>query len=134
MAWFRLWLGVAPYAIWRGGLRLAGLPDSAETTWIASELVRGSSRDIAEAGRQLGRFDARPWLGEVRPPAAVVVTRRDRSVPPRWQRALASGLQAPVFDSPGDHFASGLEIEGFNKALLAALAHVAPRAAVPEAA
>jgi pimeloyl-ACP methyl ester carboxylesterase len=135
MASFRLWLGVAPYAIWRGGLRLAGLPDSAETTWIASELIRGSSRDIAEAGRELGRFDARPWLGEIRQSSAVVLTRKDKAVPPRWQRSLASGLGAPVFESPGDHFASGLEIEGFNRALLAALAHVAPAgAAVPRAA
>ena len=124
MAWFRLWLGLAPYEIWRGGLRLVGLPDSAETTWMASELVRGSSRDIAEAGRELGRFDARPWLGEIRQPAAVVVTTQDRSVPPRWQRALANGLGARVFESPGDHFAAGAEPEGFNAALLAALEHL----------
>src|SRR5215218_4558968 len=112
MAFFRLLLGVAPYEFWRGGLRAVGLPDSAETTWVASELVRGSSRDIAEAGRELGRFDARPWLGEVRAPAAVVVTREDRAVPPRWQRKLAAGLGAPVFESPGDHLASGQEPEG----------------------
>jgi len=124
MAWFRLWLGIAPYEIWRNGLRLIGMPDSATTTWMASELVRGNSRDIAEAGRELGRFDARPWLGEIHAPAAVVLTREDRAVPPRWQRALASGLGAPVFESPGDHFAAGTEPEGFNAALLAALAHV----------
>ncbi len=90
-----LWLGLAPYEIRRGGLRLAGLRDSAETTWVASELVRGSSRDIAEAGRELGGFNARPWLGEIRQPAAVVLTKDDRGVPPRWQRALAKGLGAP---------------------------------------
>jgi 3-oxoadipate enol-lactonase len=125
MAWVRLWLGVAPYELWRGGLRLAGLPDSPETTWVASELVRGSSRDIAEAGRELGRFDARPWLGEVSPPAAVVVTTADRAVPPRWQRALAAGLRASVFESPGDHLACAVEPEGFNRALLSALGHLA---------
>ena len=124
MAWFRLWLGLAPYEIWRGGLRLIGMPDSAATTWMASELVRGSSRDIAEAGRELGRFDARPWLGEIDQPAAVVVTSQDKAVPPRWQRALAKGLSARTFDSPGDHFAAGAEAEGFNAALLAALEHV----------
>ena len=124
MAWFRLWLGIAPYEIWRNGLRLIGMPDSATTTWMASELVRGNSRDIAEAGRELGRFDARPWLGEVSQPAAVVVTREDKAVPPRWQRSLAKGLGAPTFDSPGDHFACGEEPERFNAALLAALDHV----------
>ena len=124
MSWFRLWLGIAPYELWRGGLRLVGMPDDATTTWMAAELVRGSARDIAEAGRELGRFDARPWLGEIAQPAAVVVTRDDRAVPPRWQRSLAKGLGAPTFDSPGDHFACGLQPEPFNRALLAALAHV----------
>jgi pimeloyl-ACP methyl ester carboxylesterase len=124
MAWLRLWLGLAPYEIWRNGLRLVGMPDSATTTWMAAELVRGSSRDVAEAGRELGRFDARPWLGEIRQPAAVVVTRDDRAVPPRWQRALAKGLGAPTFECPGDHFACGEQPEGFNAALLAALDRV----------
>ena len=134
MSLFRLWLGLAPYEIWRGGLRLAGLPDTPETTWIASELVRGSSRDIAEAGRELGRFDARPWLREIRQPAAVVLTRDDHAVPPRWQRALAAGLGAPVFESPGDHFACAREADGFNRTLLAALEHVSARREVPAAA
>ena len=128
MAWLRMWLGIAPYSLWRAGLRLVGLPDSATTTWMAAELVRGAARDIAEAGRELGRFDARPWLGEIAQPSAVVLTRDDRAVPPRWQRSLASGLGARVFESPGDHFAAGTEPEGFNAALLAALAHVADAA------
>jgi pimeloyl-ACP methyl ester carboxylesterase len=134
MAWLRLWLGLAPYELWRGGLRLSGLPDSPETTWVASELVRGSSRDIAEAGRELGRFDARPWLREIAVPAAVVLTKDDRAVPPRWQRDLATGLGAPVFETPGDHFAAAQEVEGFNRALLGAVDHVAQRASFPAAA
>jgi pimeloyl-ACP methyl ester carboxylesterase len=129
MAWLRLWLGLAPYELWRGGLRAIGMPDSPTTTWMAAELVRGSSRDVAEAGRELGRFDARAWLSEISVPAAVVVTRNDHAVPPRWQRDLAAGLRAPTFDSPGDHFACGNEPEGFNRALLGALARVAARPA-----
>jgi len=132
MAWFRLWLGIAPYGIWRSGLRLAGLPDTATTTWMAAELVRGSARDVAEAGRELGRFDARPWLADIRQRAAVVVTRDDHAVPPRWQRGLASGLGARTFETPGDHFACGEHPETFNAALLAALDHVA-RSAAPAA-
>ena len=131
MSWLRLWLGLAPYGVWRGGLRLVGLADGSTATWMASELTRGSSRDIAEAGRELGRFDARPWLGEIRQPAAVVLTREDRAVPPHWQRELASGLGARVFESPGDHFAAGEEPEGFNPVLLAALEHVGAAASAP---
>jgi pimeloyl-ACP methyl ester carboxylesterase len=131
MAFWRLVLALAPYSLWRTGLRAAGLPDNAHTTWATSELVRGSARDIAEAGRELGRFDARPWLGELRLPAAVVVTKRDRAVPPAWQRDLARRLNAPAFESPGDHLASSTHIEGFNAALLAALAHVAQEVSSP---
>jgi 3-oxoadipate enol-lactonase len=121
MAAWRLALAVAPYGLWRAGLRAAGLPDSAQTTWATGELVRGSARDIAEAGRELGRFDARPWLGEIRAPAAVVVTMRDRAVPPAWQRDLARRLGAAVTESPGDHLASTTHVSGFNAALLEAL-------------
>jgi 3-oxoadipate enol-lactonase len=125
MALLRLMLGLFPTGAWNTLLRAAGLPPSPQRSWVAAELSRGSARDIAEAGRELGRFDARPWLREITQPAAVVVTTKDRAVPPRWQRALAAGLSAPAFDSPGDHFAAGEEPEGFNAALLRALAHVA---------
>jgi pimeloyl-ACP methyl ester carboxylesterase len=123
MAFWRLVLALAPYGAWRAGLRLAGLPDTAETTWATGELVRGSARDIAEAGRELGRFDARPWLGEIRPPAAVVVTTKDRAVPPKWQHDLASRLGARVVESRGDHL-DAIHPE-FTRALLAALRTVA---------
>ena len=39
--------------------RPARLP---ETAWALSEMMRHSARDIVEAGRELGRFDSRPWL------------------------------------------------------------------------
>ena len=77
----RATLGVFPNAAWRGGLRAAGFPDSPVTTWYAAELTRGSAKDIAEAGRELGRYDGRPWLPTVKVPAAVVVTVEDKAVP-----------------------------------------------------
>ena len=42
LAVVRFTLGLAPDIAWRRGLRLAGFPDSATTTWITSELTRGS--------------------------------------------------------------------------------------------
>jgi 3-oxoadipate enol-lactonase len=103
MGGLRLVLNVFPTGAWRTALRAGGLKDSATTTWIASELARGSSRDIAEAGRELGRFDSRPWLGSLDIPTAVLVTARDRSVPPRKQRDLAERLRARAFEIEGDH-------------------------------
>ena len=125
MAVWRLILGIAPYSVFRGTLRAAGMPDSAETTWAAGELVRGSARDIAEAGRELGRFDARDWLGEVHAPAAVVVTARDRAVPPAFQRDLARRLGAAIIESKGDHLDTNRP--EFTRALLAALDRVTAR-------
>jgi pimeloyl-ACP methyl ester carboxylesterase len=119
MAGLRFALGLAPWGLWRAGLRASGLPQSDATSWATGELVRGSARDIAEAGRELGRFDARPWLADLTMPAAVVVTTRDRAVPPRWQRDLATRLGATVFEAPFDHVeAPGRE--EFTRALLAA--------------
>ena len=103
MGGLRLLMTLFPTSGWRVGLRVAGFPDDQTTTWIAAELSRGASRDLAEAGRELGRFDARPWLGDVSLPSAVVVTARDKSVLPRKQRKLAELLGARRYEFPGDH-------------------------------
>jgi pimeloyl-ACP methyl ester carboxylesterase len=136
MSGVRLLLGLAPAAFWRRMLRALGGTDDATTTWHASELARGSAVDLAEAGRELGRFDARPWNATLDVPAAVVVTRDDTSVPPDRQRELAAGLRSPVFESPGNHGAVTTEAREFNPVLLAALASVAEREphALPRAA
>ncbi len=51
---------------WRAGFRRVGISDTRDAAWLQSELMRHSARDIAEAGRELGRFDSRPWLGHDR--------------------------------------------------------------------
>jgi pimeloyl-ACP methyl ester carboxylesterase len=125
LALIRLALGLSPIALWRRMLRLAGFPDSPVTTWTTAELSRGSSVDIAEAGRELSRFDSRSWVGDLVPPAAVVVTTRDQGVPPDRQRRLAQRLDAPTFEVDGDHGACVAKAREFNRALLDALEAVA---------
>jgi pimeloyl-ACP methyl ester carboxylesterase len=132
LAVIRLLLGLAPDTLWRRGLRLAGFPDSPITSWTTAELTRGSSVDLAEAGRELQGYDSRPWIGSLRAPAAVVVTTRDGGVPPAHQRELARLLDAPAFEVDGDHGACITKADEFNAALLDAIGHV--RAAAPEAA
>ncbi len=123
MGLLRIVLALSPIELWRRALIRWGLPDSELTDWIAAELSRGSARDLAEAGRELGRFDSRPWIGSLGAPTAVVLTSRDRSVPPRLQRDLAAAARhAPVFEVPADHFAVSQATERFNAALLRALA------------
>jgi len=128
----RVATGLWSVRVWRRVLLRWGLPDTPQTTWIAAELTRGSPVDLAEAGRELSRFDGRPWIGSLERPSAVVVTTRDTSVPPRLQRELAAALRAPTFDVPAGHFAVTEATDGFNEALLAAIAAVrGPESADP---
>jgi 3-oxoadipate enol-lactonase len=127
MGGLRLVLNLFPTSAWRGALRAGGFKDNQTTTWIASELSRGSSRDLAEAGRELGRFDSRPWVGALDIPAAVVVTARDRSVPPRKQRELAERLRATRIEDQGDHDSVVVRGREFAAVLIDALAAVAEK-------
>lgn len=131
MAGLRLLLGLAPEAIWRRVTTLMGSEGGLAPTWQAGELTRGSAVALAEAGRELGRFDARPWNRDLTVPAAVVITRDDTSVPPAKQRALAASLGGvPTFEAPGTHGAVTLLPDTFNPVLVEALAAVGARAGV----
>ncbi len=116
-----LTLSVAPRATWRWGLGRAGIAESERTVWVQSELMRHSASDLAEAGRELGRFDSRPWLGSVELPFAVVITTRDEAVPVPKQRALAEACRARVFEAPIRHMEITIRGPDYNPALLRAL-------------
>jgi len=122
-----LMLTVAPRATWRAGLSRAGMRDSPQTAWVLSEMMRHSVPDIVEAGRELGRFDSRPWLRPLPIPAAVVLTARDSAVPPRKQRELATALGADVLEAPINHLEITTKGETYNPVLLQALAAVGGR-------
>ncbi|MDP9436253.1 MAG: alpha/beta hydrolase, partial [Actinomycetota bacterium] len=126
MGGLRLLLGLFPTGAWRTGLRLAGTP-SADSAWVAGELARGSARDLAEAGRELGRFDSSGWAGELAPPGAVVLTTRDRLVPPRKQCALAAALRVEPHVLDADHDACSIDVVAFVGALGQALRAVQGR-------
>jgi pimeloyl-ACP methyl ester carboxylesterase len=114
-------LSLAPRTFWRLGFRRARIPQNQRTVWVQSELMRQSARDIAEAGRELGRFDSRPWLGGVRAPLAHVITTRDQLVPVRKQRELAAAGGGPVFEAPIDHLDVVTRADEYNPRLLEAV-------------
>jgi pimeloyl-ACP methyl ester carboxylesterase len=114
-------LSLAPRLFWRWGFRRSGLPNNPRTLWIQSELMRHLARDIAEAGRELGRFDSRPWLPSVEVPFAVVITTRDEAVPVYKQRELAAAARAQVFEAPITHLEVVSRADAFNPPLLRAL-------------
>jgi 3-oxoadipate enol-lactonase len=94
--------------------------------WFAGELARGAPWDIAEAGREMGRYDARGWLREVRVPAAVVATNHDVLVPISRQRTLARALGAPVIEIDAGHLVALTNPRQLNGAIQGALEIVAP--------
>ena len=120
-------LSVAPRATWSAGFKRLKVPVSPTTSWWLSEMMRHSAHDLAEAGRELSRFDSRPWLREVSIPAASVITTRDQSVAPDKQRELSAVIGGPAFDAPIDHLEVSAQNEEFNTALLEALATVTAR-------
>jgi pimeloyl-ACP methyl ester carboxylesterase len=114
-------LSVAPRQFLRWGLKRTGMPVNERTIWVQSELMRNSARDVAEAGRELGRFDSRPWLSTVKPPIAVLVTTRDEAVPPAKQRELAAAAGGPVLEAPIRHLEVVTHGPDYNPVLLQAL-------------
>jgi hypothetical protein len=126
MGAFGLTLAMAPRATWRRGFQRLGIPESPRSVWLQSEMMRASARDIAEAGRELGRFDSRPWAGSVRARTAVVVTTKDSAVRPAKQRELAAAFGAQVFEAPITHLEVATQAAVYNPVLLEAIAAVGP--------
>jgi len=126
-------LSLSPRRFWRIGMRRSGIQENERTAWLQSELMRHSAGDIAEAGRELGRFDSRPWLASVTPPIAVVVTTRDELVPVRKQRELAAAAGAQVFEAAIRHLEVGWRTADFNPALIKAIEALSERAAAKAA-
>ncbi|HEY5428760.1 MAG TPA: alpha/beta hydrolase [Solirubrobacteraceae bacterium] len=123
-------LGVAPRFFFGNSLKRSGIELNERTAWWLSELMRHQARDAAEAGRELGRFDSRPWLRGISVPAAMVLTTNDQMVAPAKQRELAQAVNANVFEVPIDHLEVTDRAAEYNPALIAALAAVGERTGV----
>ncbi|HEX3623211.1 MAG TPA: alpha/beta hydrolase [Acidimicrobiales bacterium] len=96
--------------------------------WIRTEAFRGRPADLAEAGRALGRFDARPYAPLVAVPTAVVVSRRDRLVAPYRQFDLARAIPgARTVEADVGHSGWLVQPDRVGEAMDTALAHVVGR-------
>jgi pimeloyl-ACP methyl ester carboxylesterase len=95
-------------------------------SWIDGEFRRSDPSDLADAGRALGNFDARPFGHEIDVPVAVVVTLDDSLVPTDKQRELARVTNAKVFEFAGDHDSAILQGPEFARVTLDAIAAVGP--------
>lgn len=96
--------------------------------WAFAEFRSTSPWAVGQAVAALGRHHSRPWLSRIDVPTAVVVTMRDRVLPPRHQIALARRIPgATVHDIPAGHAACVLQSEWFVPAFLEAVTTVNAR-------
>lgn len=102
------------------------------TGWLVSEFTRGWPPALREAGAELGRFDARPWLADLGVPARSVVSGADSLVPPRRQEDLAVALSAGVERLDGaDHDAPITAVHRFADAIHRAVVALDARGVAP---
>ena len=95
--------------------------------WALEQISRHDWLAVLEAGRQLGRFDARRWLGGVDVPAAVVATLDDEVVPIDRQLALAAAIAGAEVHRIASGHAACYDRDVFVPALVAACRSVAAR-------
>jgi pimeloyl-ACP methyl ester carboxylesterase len=78
--------------------RLTGTPagppvrPSTLRAWAAGEMRRHSGRMVMEAGIAMGNFSSRKWIGKIDVPTTVVVTTKDRAIPPLAQLQMALSI------------------------------------------
>ncbi|TAM84392.1 MAG: alpha/beta fold hydrolase [Jatrophihabitans sp.] len=98
--------------------------------WALRQFRQTSAAEIATAAATIARFDSTAWIHRMTVPTALVLTRRDRMVLPRWQHALARSLpDAAVYEIDTGHAGCVRASEVFVPALLAACASVTNRCA-----
>ena len=74
----------------------AGAPSRGDaglaTGWPLHEFMGHHWPTLLDAGRAIAEFDTRSWIADVDVPTTVLVTARDRLVPPEQQRDLAARI------------------------------------------
>jgi 3-oxoadipate enol-lactonase len=102
---------------------------SAWEPWAVQEAGLHDWRTVLEAGRSIGSFSSREWIGEVDVPTSVVITMRDRVVPVRRQVRLFEAITgAEAFRVDGDHDSVVSKPERFVPTLIRAATSVVDRA------
>ena len=110
------------------GLSLLGpVDDPATARWTRAQLRRTSLGTALSAVQAVCEFTSHSWISQVDVPAAVVVTTRDRIVPPSRQRKLAAAIPAAsVHEIDADHAVCVTDPQAFAQVLLQACWSVAP--------
>lgn len=98
--------------------------------WAIQEASQHDWRTVLEAGRAIGSFSSREWIGDVDVPTSVLITMRDRVVPVRRQVRLFESIHgAEAFRVDADHDVVVSQPERFAPVLLRAAHSVVERSA-----
>ncbi len=96
--------------------------------WAIQEASLHDWRMVLEAGREIGKFDSRPWISDIDVPTSTLITMRDKVVPLRRQVRLFEGIAgAEAFRVDGDHDAVVANADRFVPTLLRAVHSVVER-------
>jgi 3-oxoadipate enol-lactonase len=96
--------------------------------WAVEQASTHDWRAVLEAGRAIGNFSSRDWIGEIDVPTSMVITMRDRVVPVRRQVRLFEAIpDAEAFRVDGDHDACVANAKQFVPTLLRACRSVVER-------
>ena len=72
--------------------------------WALEQASTHEWRTVLEAGRAIGNFSSREWIGDIDVPTSTLITMRDRVVPVRRQVRLFEAIpDAEAFRVDGDH-------------------------------
>ncbi|MCZ6464613.1 MAG: alpha/beta hydrolase [Proteobacteria bacterium] len=97
-------------------------------TWLAAEMGRHDWRMLLEAGAEVARHDARPWLREIDVPTAVLITTEDAALGTETQYWMAHQISGATIHCHEDgHTACAWP--AFGRSLLGACQDVAERIA-----
>lgn len=119
---------VAAVATRQQRLAVAPVDQTADERWAWRQFRATTAREVTAASTVIAQFDSRAWIGGVNVPTAVVVTTKDRLIPPPRQRALARAVAgATTYDIGAGHAACALRADIFRPAMLAATASVSSR-------
>jgi pimeloyl-ACP methyl ester carboxylesterase len=102
-------LRMTPPAVRRGvstAMLRYGARDSGVPPLLVEEMSGHDPAALLEATQALRRFDARPWVAELRCPTASVITTRDGLVPAARQLELAVATGATTFRVDADHLSA----------------------------
>lgn len=102
-----------------------------EMTWGVEQMARHDWGKVVEAGHQIGRFDARDWIGSITVPTSVIATLADEVVPTRHQVWLAHTIpDATLRHFPGGHHRCVTHPERFESVLVQACREIAARSSM----